>query len=358
MNEKCLIAMSGGVDSAVCAFLIKNKGYKCVGATMKLLNAKIALNEEHSCCSLRDIEDARTVADSLGIKHYVYDFSEHFSEMVVDRFVNAYENGATPNPCIECNRYLKFERLFKEAEALGCSHIATGHYARIEYDEKKERYLLKKALDLSKDQSYVLYTLTKEQLSHIIFPLGNMTKQQAREIAQENGFINANKRESQDICFVKGEDYTDFIQRYTQKEYPCGNFVDRDKNILGTHKGIIHYTVGQRKGLGLSLPSPLYVCEINTAQNTVVLCSDEGLFTKTLIANNINLTAVDDIYTPMRVKAKVRYRHTEQDATVVQIDNDTIKVEFDTPQRAITKGQAVVLYDGDIVVGGGTITGV
>lgn len=350
--------MSGGVDSAVCALLMKNKGYDCVGATMKLLNAKIALNEEHSCCSLSDIEDARKVADALDIKHYVYDFSEHFCQMVVDKFVHAYENGATPNPCIECNRYLKFERLFEEAKNLGCTHIATGHYARIEYDEEKGRYLLKKAADLSKDQSYVLYSLTKEQLASTYFPLGNMTKQQARQIAQEHGFVNATKRESQDICFVKGEDYTDFIERYTQKTYPCGNFVDTDGNVLGTHKGIIRYTVGQRKGLGLALPAPLYVCEINKDENTVVLCPDEGLFTKTLTANNINLTAVDDLYTPMRVKAKVRYRHTEQDATAVQIDNDTIKIEFDTPQRAITKGQAVVLYDGDIVIGGGTITGV
>jgi len=358
MNNKCLIAMSGGVDSAVAALLMKNKGLSCIGATMKLLNARISLDEAHACCSLEDIEDARRVANSLGMEHYVYDFSEHFCEKVIDKFVHAYETGATPNPCIECNRYLKFERLFAEAKNLGCSHIATGHYARIEYDEKTGRHLLKKAVDLSKDQSYVLYSLSKEQIARTIFPLGNMTKTQARAIAEENGFVNATKRESQDICFVKNEDYTNFIERYTKKTYPDGNFVDREGNILGTHKGIIRYTVGQRKGLGLSLPAPLYVCEINTEENSVVLCPNEGLFSKTLTATDINLISVDDLYTPMRVKAKVRYRHTEQAATVVQLDENTIRVEFDEPQRAITKGQAVVLYDGDIVVGGGTITGV
>lgn len=356
--NKCLIAMSGGVDSGVAAFLMKNRGFDCVGATMKLLECSaIALDEEHKCCSKEDIEDARKVAASLGIEHYVYDFSQHFCEKVVDKFVHAYETGATPNPCIECNRHLKFERLFKEAAALSCSHIATGHYARIEYDEKSGRYLLKKAKDLSKDQSYVLYSLTQEQLARTYFPLGDMTKDEVRTIAEENALANAQKKESQDICFVKGEDYTDFIERYTGKTYSQGDFVDTDGNILGTHKGIIHYTVGQRKGLGLALPAPMYVKHIDTDKNEVILCNHEELFTKALTANDINLISVDNLYTPMRVKAKVRYRHSEQSATAVQLDNDTIRIEFDEPQRAITKGQAVVLYDGDIVVGGATIIG-
>ena len=354
--NKCLIAMSGGVDSAVAALLVKNMNIECVGATMKLLGGGgIKLDEEHTCCSKEDIKDAQKVASKLSMEHYLYDFSEHFAQKVVDKFVHAYETGATPNPCIECNRYLKFERLFEEAENLGCSHIATGHYARVEYNEKSGRWCLRKAKDLSKDQSYVLYSLTQKQLSRVIFPLGNMAKAEVRAIAEENGFINAHKKESQDICFVKNEDYTDFIKRYTGKTYPEGDFVDKDGNVLGTHRGIICYTVGQRKGLGLALPAPLYVCEIDTDKNRVVLCPNEGLFTKELIATDINLISVPDLYTPMKVKAKVRYRHTEQSATAVQIDENTIRVTFDEPQRAITKGQSVVLYDGDIVLGGGRI---
>ena len=354
--KKCLIAMSGGVDSATAALLVKNMNIECVGATMKLLGGGgIELDQEHACCSKEDIEDARKVAVKLGMEHYVYDFSEHFAKKVVDKFVHAYETGATPNPCIECNRYLKFERLFEEAENLGCDSIATGHYARVEYNGENGRWILKKAKDLSKDQSYVLYSLSQNQLSKVIFPLGDMTKAEVRKIAEENGFINAHKKESQDICFVKNEDYTDFIERYTKKTYPSGNFVDIEGNVLGHHKGIIHYTVGQRKGLGLALPAPLYVCRLDTEKNEVVLCPNEGLFTKELTATNINLISVADLYTPMRVKAKVRYRHTEQDATAMQIDENTIRVTFDEPQRAITRGQAVVLYDGDIVVGGGTI---
>lgn len=354
--NKCLIAMSGGVDSAVAALLVKEKGIECVSATMKLLGGGgIELDEKHACCNKEDIEDARRVSERLGMEHHLYDFSQHFAEMVVNKFVKAYETGATPNPCIECNRYLKFQRLFEEAENLGCSHIATGHYARVEYDQNSERWLLKKAKDESKDQTYVLYSLTQSQLSKVIFPLGNMTKTEARTIAEENGFINAHKKESQDICFVKNEDYTDFIKRYTGKSYPNGNFVDKDGNILGTHKGIINYTVGQRKGLGLALPAPLYVCELDTEKNEVILCPNDGLFSKELTATDINLISTPDLYTPMRVTAKVRYRHTAAPATAVQIDENTIRVTFDEPQRAITKGQAVVLYDGDTVVGGGRI---
>ncbi len=353
---RALIAMSGGVDSSVAAFLIKEQGDTCIGVTMKLFqNEDLDLSDEHTCCSLDDVEDARAVAHALGMSHYVFNFSDRFKECVMDKFVRAYETGATPNPCIDCNRYLKFNKLFARAKELDYDYVVTGHYARIVYDEAKGRYLLKKAIDPTKDQSYVLYNLTKEQLAHIKFPLGEMTKAQAREIAEAQGFINAKKHDSQDICFVPDGKYAEFIEGYTGKSYPEGNFVSTDGKILGKHRGIIRYTIGQRKGLFVSSDAPLYVCKVDTDRNEVVLGRNDDLHTTTLIANDINLIAVDDLYTPMHLKAKVRYRHTEQWATVTQLDDDRIQVVFDEPQRAITKGQAVVLYDGDTVVGGGTI---
>lgn len=356
MNHKALIAMSGGVDSSVAAYLMRKQGYECIGATMKLYhNEDICIPKDHSCCSLDDVEDARAVAASMDIPYYVFNFYEHFKEEVMDKFVHCYECGITPNPCIDCNRYLKFEYLYNRAKELGYDYVVTGHYAQIKYDASIGRHLLCKAVDASKDQSYVLYSLTQDQLAHTQFPLGCMPKSKTREIAEQQGFINAKKHDSQDICFVQNGNYAEFIEDYTKKTYPEGNFVDVHGNILGRHKGIIRYTIGQRKGLGLSLKEPMYVMEINTIDNTVVLGRDADLFTDTLIANDINLISVPRIDGEMRVKAKVRYRHTEQPATVTQIDDDTIKVVFDEPQRAITKGQAVVLYDGDIVVGGGTI---
>lgn len=356
MNHKALIAMSGGVDSSVAAYLMRKQGYECIGATMKLYhNEDICIPKDHSCCSLDDVEDARAVAASMDIPYYVFNFSERFKEEVMDKFVHCYECGITPNPCIDCNRYLKFEYLYNRAKELGYDYVVTGHYAQIKYDASIGRYLLCKAVDASKDQSYVLYSLTQDQLAHTQFPLGGMPKSKTREIAEQQGFINAKKHDSQDICFVQNGNYAEFIEDYTKKTYPEGNFVDVHGNILGRHKGIIRYTIGQRKGLGLSLKEPMYVMEINTTDNTVVLGRDADLFTDTLIANDINLISVPRIDGEMCIKAKVRYRHTEQPATVTQIDNDTIKVVFDEPQRAITKGQAVVLYDGDIVVGGGTI---
>lgn len=356
MNHKALIAMSGGVDSSVAAYLMRKQGYECIGATMKLYhNEDICIPKDHSCCSLDDVEDARAVAASMDIPYYVFNFSERFKEEVMDKFVHCYECGITPNPCIDCNRYLKFEYLYNRAKELGYDYVVTGHYAQIKYDASIDRYLLSKSVDASKDQSYVLYSLTQEQLAHTQFPLGCMPKSKTREIAEQQGFINAKKHDSQDICFVQNGNYAEFIEDYTKKTYPEGNFVDVHGNILGRHKGIIRYTIGQRKGLGLSLKEPMYVMEINTIDNTVVLGRDADLFTDTLIANDINLISVPRIDGEMHVKAKVRYRHTEQPATVTQIGDDTIKVVFDEPQRAITKGQAVVLYDGDIVVGGGTI---
>ena len=354
--KKALIAMSGGVDSSVAAYLMKSQGYDCMGVTMKLFhNEDIGISREHSCCSLDDVEDARSVAYALGIPYHVFNFSDRFEESVISRFISAYENGVTPNPCIDCNRYLKFDKLYLRAKELSYDYVVTGHYARIEKDDSSGRYLLKKALDADKDQSYVLYALTQEQLAHTIFPLGGLTKPEVREIAEAHGFINAHKQDSQDICFVQNGSYADFIEEHTGKSYPCGDFIDRDGNILGCHRGVIRYTVGQRKGLGISFSKPMYVCAVDPTENTVTLGKESELYSQALTAKDINLISVPTIDKPLRLKAKVRYRQPEQWATVTQTDADTLKIQFDEPQRAVTKGQAVVLYDGDTVVGGATI---
>ena len=356
MDKKALIAMSGGVDSSVAAFLTKESGDECIGITMKLFaNEDIGINREKSCCSLDDIEDARSVCYRIGIKYYVFNFASRFREDVMDRFVSAYEKGHTPNPCIDCNRYLKFDQMFRRMKEIGYDYIVTGHYARIEYDEEKQRYLLKKAIDETKDQSYVLYMLTQEQLAHISLPLGSLRKSEVREIAEQNGFVNARKHDSQDICFVPDGDYAKFIEKHRGYPSEPGNFVDKEGNVLGQHKGIIHYTLGQRRGLGIPAKDRLYVCEISPKTNTVVLGDNSDLYRKSFDMNDLNLIAFDRIDTPIRCKVKARYRHAEQWATVEQIEADRLHVTFDEPQRAITPGQAAVMYDGDCVLGGGTI---
>ena len=353
---KALIAMSGGVDSSVAAYLTMKSGYDCTGVTLKLYDSEDTDElREKTCCSLDDVEDARSVCRHLGIPYFVRNFKESFRENVIERFISAYENGATPNPCIDCNRYIKFEKLMLHARELGMDKLVTGHYARVEYDEERGRYILKKAIDLSKDQSYVLYSLTQEQLSMLYLPLGELTKTETRAIAEQNGFVNAAKRDSQDICFVPDGKYAEFIERRTGKSYPSGDFVDEEGNVLGEHKGIIRYTIGQRKGLGLALPHPMYVKEKNLEENKVILCENEALFSKELTATDVNLISTDRIEGKMRVSARVRYNQKEQPATVTQPDGDRIRVVFDEPQRAVCKGQAVVLYDGDTVVGGGVI---
>ncbi len=353
-NKKVMIGMSGGVDSSVAAFLLQKESFEVIGATMKLYNNEdIDFVSEKTCCSLDDALDAKSVCARLGIRHYTLNMTDDFKKEVIERFISAYQNGFTPNPCIDCNRYMKFSKMLHKAQELDIDYVATGHYARIE--KQGDRYILKKAVDLSKDQSYVLYSLTQEQLKVTKFPLGNYTKQQVREIAEENGFVNARKHESQDICFVPDGDYSKFIEYYTGKTYPCGDFVDMNGKRLGEHKGIIRYTIGQRRGLGLALPASMYVVEKDVDNNKVVLGFNDDLFKKEVNVKNISFTACDGLYKPERLCAKIRYNQKEQPATVTQTDENHFKIVFDEPQRAITKGQAAVLYDGDTVVGGGTI---
>ena len=355
-KAKAFIAMSGGVDSSVAALEMLERGYDCIGVTMKLYDSDAADSFSRTCCSIDDVEDARQVCYSLGIPHYVMNFKEDFSRMVMDRFVTAYEKGDTPNPCIDCNRFLKFDRLYVRAKQLGCSCLVTGHYARVIYDPQKNRYLLKKAKNLTKDQSYVLAFLTQEILAYTCFPLGDFAdKDEVRQKAASCGFTNASKHDSQDICFVPDGDYAAFIERRTGKNYPEGDFVDEEGHVLGRHKGLIRYTIGQRRGLGLALPAPLYVKKKDLSKNQVILSPDAGLYQKELIARDFNWIAYDAPTGPVRVTAKPRYRAYEADAVAEVLSDGAVRVSFDEPQRAITTGQVVVLYDGDTVVGGGVI---
>ncbi len=356
MPGKALIAMSGGVDSSVAALLMQREGYDCLGVTMKLWDGEAGQDSGggKTCCTADDAMDARSVAMRLGMPCYVFNMREEFSRQVIGRFIAAYEAGQTPNPCIDCNRYLKFGLLWERAAVLGCDTLATGHYARIERDGSG-RWLLKKAAGPEKDQSYVLYMLTQEQLAHTRFPLGTMTKDRVRALAEKSGFLNARKRDSQDICFVPDGDYAAFIRRTTGRDYPAGDFVDERGKVLGRHRGLIGYTIGQRRGLGVAADRPLYVCEKRMDENTVVLGGNERLFSRRLRADHINLIPFDRLEGTLRCKARVRYSQTEQPASVTQTGEDELEVLFDEPQRAITAGQAVVLYDGDVVIGGGTI---
>ena len=353
--KKALIAMSGGVDSSLAAKLMIDNGFECIGCTMKLYhNEDIGAEHTRTCCSLDDVEDARSVSYKLSMPYYVFNFTDDFRDKVIGKFVQSYENGLTPNPCIDCNRYLKFDRLYNRAKILGCDYIVTGHYARIE--ERDGKFILKKAIDQTKDQSYVLYSLTQEQLAHTLFPLGNLRKTEVRKLAEESGFVNADKPDSQDICFVPGGDYAEFIERYTGEKYPCGDFVSTEGKVLGRHKGTVRYTVGQRKGLGLSLPEPMYVQSIDTENNKVVLGKESELYTKEATVKDFNWISGEEQRTEIRCKVKIRYRQDEKRAVVIPKPDKTVQIIFDEPQRAITPGQAAVLYDGDILLGGGTIS--
>ena len=355
MAEKVLVAMSGGVDSSVAAYLLQQQGYACIGVTMRLYeNETAGIPRGHTCCSLDDVEDARAVAYDLGMPYYVLNFTEEFDEKVIRKFVQVYQNGGTPNPCIDCNRYLKFDHLLNRARELGCDYIATGHYVQ-RWQDENGRWGLRKNDDPGKDQSYVLYSLTQDQLAHTLFPLGGMHKDAVRAIAEEQGLCNARKHDSQDICFVPDGDYAAAVERLTGAHSEPGRFVDTQGKVLGTHRGIIHYTIGQRRGLGIAAEMPLYVCGIDVPRNEVVLGRNEELFSTELDASGCNWISGDVPGAPLRVTARIRYRQPEQPCTVTATGPDTVHVSFETPQRAITRGQAVVFYDGDTVLGGGTI---
>ncbi len=354
MKKKALIAMSGGVDSSVAAFLMQKNGFDCVGVTMKLYdNEDVGISRVGTCCSLDDIEDARSVAVKLGIPYYVFNFTDEFHEKVIERFVSAYENGMTPNPCIDCNRFLKFHRLYLRAKELGFDCIATGHYAAVE--EKDGRFFLKKAADDTKDQSYVLYSLTQDELAHTVFPLGGLTKKKVRKIADENGFLNAEKPDSQDICFVPDGDYAAAIERFSGKKYIRGAFVDTSGNTLGEHRGIIHYTAGQRKGLLPTLPEKMYVCRVCAENNTVVLGTESELYSDNVTVSELNWISGEAPAKPFFCTVRTRYRQREASAAVTPLSNGDVRICFDEPQRAVTPGQAAVMYDGEYVIGGGTI---
>ncbi|MBQ9898021.1 MAG: tRNA 2-thiouridine(34) synthase MnmA [Ruminococcus sp.] len=356
--KKVMVGMSGGVDSSVAAMLLRDSGYDVTGVTLKMFSDEDIVQAEKegkTCCALSDVEDARSVAYRLGFEHLVFNFREVFREYVMEQFAESYLSGRTPNPCIECNRRVKFWKMLLRAQELGYDYIATGHYARIEFDEGSGRYLLKRPKDRSKDQTYVLYSLTQEQLAHTLFPLGDLEKPQVRALAERAGLVNSAKPDSQDICFVPDGDYAGFIRKFTGADVPEGDFTDMQGNVLGRHRGIINYTVGQRKGLGISLGKPAYVVKKDVLTNTVVLGDEADLYTKTLVAQDVNLISVAELTEPMRVTAKTRYSQTEQPAVVSYLGSGEYLVEFDEPRRAVTSGQAVVLYDGDTVVGGGTI---
>ena len=342
-GSKALVAMSGGVDSSIAAYLAMQEGFECIGATMLL------------CQSDQDIADAVAVAKRLAIPFYTFDAKLPFRSYVQEAFVNSYECGDTPNPCILCNRHLKFGYLLERAKELGCSHIVTGHYARVQYDAQTGRWLLLKAADPCKDQSYFLATLTQEQLSHIYFPLGELTKEQARQLALKQNFVNARKRDSQDICFIPDGDYPAFLERFTGKVYPAGDFLDQQGNVVGQHRGAVCYTLGQRKGLGIAMGQPVYVCSKDMSANTVTVGPNEALFNRGLIASDWSWFSVEALTEPLRCMAKARSRMNEQPATAYPEDNGLVRVIFDEPQRALTPGQTVVLYEGDRVIGGGCI---
>ena len=354
--SKVVVGMSGGVDSSVAAYLLKQQGYEVIGVTMQIWQdaERIVEEENGGCCGLSAVEDARRVAAQLEIPYYVMNFKDSFQKNVVDYLVEEYLNGRTPNPCIACNRYVKWESLLQRSLSIGADYIATGHYARI-VKLPNGRYTLRKSATLAKDQTYALYNLTQEQLQRTLMPVGEYSKEEIRKIAEDIQLQVANKPDSQDICFVPDGDYAGFIEKTAGKQVQKGNFVTVDGTALGEHKGIIHYTVGQRKGLGLALGYPAFVLEIRPETNEVVIGTHEESMAKSLRAGNLNFMSIEDLAEPQRVFTKIRYNHRGVWATIEKTGEDEILCTFEEPQRAVTPGQAVVFYDGEYVLGGGTI---
>lgn len=351
--KKVLLGMSGGVDSSVAAILLQEAGYEVIGVTMKLWENK---NVESGCANVNSAIDAKNVCEILHIPHYVLDFKEEFNKCVIQNFISEYKKCKTPNPCIECNKYLKFGLMYEKAKELGCSYIATGHYAKIEYSDKYKMHVLKKSNAGYKDQSYVLYNIPKELTSKVLFPLGDFeNKAQIRKIAQEHGLFVAKKPDSEDICFIPDGDYKKFLEENSSIKEKPGNIINEEGKILGKHTGLYKYTIGQRKGLGIANPVPLFVKGFNVEKNELIVGEEKEIFSKTAIVNNINLILVDEIKEEMQVMAKIRYSAKEAKATIYPIEKDKIKVEFEEPQRAITPGQSIVFYTDDIVLGGGKI---
>lgn len=354
MAKKVLLGMSGGVDSSVAAVLLKEQGYEVTGVTLKLKKDRYMTRREGGCCSIDDIEDARRVAQKLGIAHYVFDMTGLFEREVVRYFANEYLHARTPNPCIACNRHIKFGAMLQKAREMGMDFIATGHYAKVEYDPSRERYLLKKA-PVAKDQSYVLYSLTQEQLSHTLLPLNHLPKEDIRRLAKEYDLPVAHKADSQEICFIDDNNYARFLADYVKELPPPGKFVDQNGVVLGEHRGIIHYTIGQRKGLGVTFGKPMYVINISPEDNTVTLGEEGSQMKAELWAEDVNWIAFPAPRSPFSAWAKVRYQAAPAPCTVEPLLGGGIHIRFETPQRSITPGQAVVLYEGDLVLGGGTI---